>query len=53
MANSLREVSEKETIKITEFRIVLNHIKKDNSKVLILVEGNTDIKFFRKIFKWL
>ena len=32
MANSLREVSEKETIKITEFRIVLNHIKKDNSK---------------------
>ena len=50
MANSLREVSEKETIKITEFRIVLNHIKKDNSKVLILVEGNTDIKFFRKIF---
>ncbi|MFW2378145.1 hypothetical protein ACN4FU_05630 [Aliarcobacter butzleri] len=50
MANSLREVSEKETIKITEFRIVLNHIKKDNDKVLILVEGNTDIKFFRKIF---
>ena len=32
MANSLREVSEKETIKITEFRIVLNHIKKASIK---------------------
>jgi len=49
MANSLREVSESLTVKITEFRMIINHTS-NKDKILVLVEGNTDIKFFRKIF---
>lgn len=49
MANSLREVSESLTVKITEFRMIISHTSNKN-KILVLVEGNTDIKFFRKIF---
>lgn len=49
MANSLREASDSLTTKITEFRLIIRH-PSNKDKILILVEGNTDIKFFRKIF---
>jgi hypothetical protein len=49
MPNSMRDVSESLSIKITEFKMILGHIN-NKHKLLIIVEGNSDLKLFRKLF---
>lgn len=47
--NSLQEVANELTSKLVEIRLSIHHIQ-NKDKVFILLEGETDIKLFRKIF---
>jgi len=47
--NSLQEVANEITSKLVEIRLSIHH-EQNRNKVFILLEGETDIKLFRKIF---
>ena len=47
--NSLQEVANEVTSKLVEIRLSIHH-EQNKDKIFILLEGETDIKLFRKIF---